>query len=172
MGRPDEIAAAALYLASDESAFVTGSALMIDGGWSAGTMTAPSTIRVALVGGPMYDRLYDAIPDSNAPPASASRSSRTCRIRSSMRFVKDAFESGAPLDLISTHTKYAPSQAQWLRPIDDLMPAELDRRSAAAASGVVAHRRTVVSDPAQPRRPAAALPSRSDRPRAATRGRS
>jgi len=36
MGRPDEIAAAALYLASDESSFVTGSALMIDGGWSAG----------------------------------------------------------------------------------------------------------------------------------------
>lgn len=36
MGRPEEIAAAALYLASDESAFVTGSALMIDGGWSAG----------------------------------------------------------------------------------------------------------------------------------------
>jgi NAD(P)-dependent dehydrogenase (short-subunit alcohol dehydrogenase family) len=36
MGRPDEIAAAALYLASDESSFVTGSAFMIDGGWSAG----------------------------------------------------------------------------------------------------------------------------------------
>ena len=36
MGRPDEIAAAALYLASDQSSFVTGSALMIDGGWSAG----------------------------------------------------------------------------------------------------------------------------------------
>jgi NAD(P)-dependent dehydrogenase (short-subunit alcohol dehydrogenase family) len=33
MGKPDEIAAAALYLASDEAAFVTGSALMIDGGW-------------------------------------------------------------------------------------------------------------------------------------------
>ena len=33
MGRPEEIAAAALYLASDEAAFVTGSALMIDGGW-------------------------------------------------------------------------------------------------------------------------------------------
>ena len=78
--------------------------------------------------------------------------------------MKDAFESGAPLDLISTHTKYAPSQAQWLRPIDDLMPAELDRRSAAAARGVVAHRRAVVPDPAQPRRPAAALPPRSDRP--------
>lgn len=36
MARPDKIAAAALYLAADESAMVTGSNLMIDGGWSAG----------------------------------------------------------------------------------------------------------------------------------------
>jgi NAD(P)-dependent dehydrogenase (short-subunit alcohol dehydrogenase family) len=36
MAQPDEIAAAALYLAADESAMVTGSNLMIDGGWSAG----------------------------------------------------------------------------------------------------------------------------------------
>ncbi len=36
MGTPEEIAAAALYLASDEASFVTGSALIIDGGWSAG----------------------------------------------------------------------------------------------------------------------------------------
>ena len=36
MGKPDEIAAAALYLASDEAAFITGTALLIDGGWSAG----------------------------------------------------------------------------------------------------------------------------------------
>lgn len=35
MGRPDEIASAALYLASEEAAFVTGSALVIDGGWTA-----------------------------------------------------------------------------------------------------------------------------------------
>lgn len=36
MGRPEEIAAAAAYLASDEAAFITGSALVIDGGLSAG----------------------------------------------------------------------------------------------------------------------------------------
>lgn len=36
MARPEEIASAALYLASDEAEFVTGSALLIDGGWGAG----------------------------------------------------------------------------------------------------------------------------------------
>ena len=36
MAQPIEIAAAALYLASDESAFVTGSEFIIDGGWTAG----------------------------------------------------------------------------------------------------------------------------------------
>jgi 2-keto-3-deoxy-L-fuconate dehydrogenase len=35
MGRPEEIASAAVYLASDEAEFVTGSLLVIDGGWTA-----------------------------------------------------------------------------------------------------------------------------------------
>ena len=34
LGEPREIAALALYLASDESAFTTGSTFVIDGGWS------------------------------------------------------------------------------------------------------------------------------------------
>jgi len=36
LGKPEHVAAAALYLASDESAFVVGSGLAIDGGLSAG----------------------------------------------------------------------------------------------------------------------------------------
>jgi 2-keto-3-deoxy-L-fuconate dehydrogenase len=34
LGKPDEIAALAVYLASDESAFTTGTCQVIDGGWS------------------------------------------------------------------------------------------------------------------------------------------
>ena len=34
LGRSDEIAALAVYLASDESAFTTGTAQIVDGGWS------------------------------------------------------------------------------------------------------------------------------------------
>ena len=36
MGQPEEIAAAAHYLASDDAALVTGASLMADGGWSVG----------------------------------------------------------------------------------------------------------------------------------------
>jgi 2-keto-3-deoxy-L-fuconate dehydrogenase len=36
LGRPEEVAALAVYLASDEAAFVTGTAQIIDGGWTSG----------------------------------------------------------------------------------------------------------------------------------------
>jgi NAD(P)-dependent dehydrogenase (short-subunit alcohol dehydrogenase family) len=37
IGRPDEVAAAALWLCSDQSSFVTGAVLTVDGGLLAGT---------------------------------------------------------------------------------------------------------------------------------------
>jgi multiple sugar transport system substrate-binding protein len=88
-------------------------------------MSRSQVVRALLVGGPMYDGLYDLLPaferetglqvdvvDRLPHPALNAR-------------VKQAFEAGgADIDLLSTHTKYAPSQAQWLTPVDDVLGAE------------------------------------------------
>jgi multiple sugar transport system substrate-binding protein len=84
-----------------------------------------SVIRAALVGGPMYDPLYEAI----APfeEATGHRVEVVARLPHPELnvFVKARFESGDPgIDLLSTHTKYAPSQAQWLAPLDHQLSGE------------------------------------------------
>ncbi|MEI2639601.1 MAG: extracellular solute-binding protein [Microthrixaceae bacterium] len=74
-------------------------------------------IRVALVGGPMYDGLYGEFGDDVEIVVHADHLSLNER-------VARLLEAGERLDVISTHGKYAPSQRQWLHPLDDLLAPE------------------------------------------------
>src|SRR5215217_7308166 len=79
-----------------------------------------SRLRVLLVGGPMYDPLYSRLSEFE------EQEGVTVELVASLPHpelndrVKEEFGSGeASYDLISTHVKYAPSQAQWLTPLDE-----------------------------------------------------
>lgn len=83
------------------------------------------TLRVALVGGPMYDPLYQAIPAFERESGIAVEVVAQLPHPELNEFVSRAFESGdCDLDLLSTHTKYAPSQAEWLSPLEDILTPE------------------------------------------------
>jgi multiple sugar transport system substrate-binding protein len=84
-------------------------------------------VRIALVGGPMYDQLYSGIPDFERASGIRVEIAAQLPHPELNAFVANAFEAGVALDAISTHTKYSPSQAPWLRAIDDVMPDELVR---------------------------------------------
>jgi multiple sugar transport system substrate-binding protein len=73
------------------------------------------TLRVALVGGPMYDRLYDAFaPGELEVVVHADHPTLN-------RQVADMLAAGERIDVLATHSKYAPSQSRWLLPLDDLI---------------------------------------------------
>ncbi len=77
-------------------------------------------LRVALVGGPMYDHLYTLL-DEHHVEIVVHADHPTLN-----REVAARLSAGERLDVIATHSKYAPSQAQWLRPLDGLVdPSEL-----------------------------------------------
>jgi len=88
-----------------------------------------ASLRVLFVGGPMYDPLYARLPEFER------RTGRHVEVVAALPHpalnaqIADEFGDGtAQYDLISTHTKYAPSQQQWLIPLD----GELDRDDLAA----------------------------------------
>lgn len=54
-GYPEDIAAMALFLASDESSFVTGAAMVVDGGFTAGGSMIPMLPQPAEYAGPSFE---------------------------------------------------------------------------------------------------------------------
>ncbi|MEO5900620.1 MAG: extracellular solute-binding protein [Ilumatobacteraceae bacterium] len=79
------------------------------------------SLRLALVRGPMYDHLYDIFGQSGLDVKIVVHEDHPTLNRR----VAEMLGAGEPLDLISTHAKYAPSQAQWLRPLDDLVDGDV-----------------------------------------------
>jgi multiple sugar transport system substrate-binding protein len=85
-------------------------------------MATDDPLRVALVGGPMYDHLYagfapgaiDVVVHADHPTLN--------------REVAARLRAGERIDVLATHSKYAPSQAEWLQPLDALVDsAALDQ---------------------------------------------
>jgi multiple sugar transport system substrate-binding protein len=70
-------------------------------------------IRVALVGGPMYDHLIPALGDADLVVHADHPTLN--------REVAAMLGRGERIDVLSTHAKYAPSQRQWLRPLDGVV---------------------------------------------------
>lgn len=89
-----------------------------------------SALRVALVAGPMYDHLYEVLaPGEVEVIVHADHPTLNRR-------VAEMLAAGERIDVLSTHSKYAPSQAAWLRPLDDLLDPAVVGALAPAAVGL------------------------------------
>ena len=85
------------------------------------------SLRVLLVGGPMYDPLYTRLAEFEEIQGLSVETVVAPTHPDLNEQIEAEFTSGgASYDLISTHTKYAPSQRQWLTPLDDLDDGELE----------------------------------------------
>ena len=73
------------------------------------------TLRVALVAGPMYDHL-DAVFAPGEVEVVVKADHPTLNRR-----VGELLAAGERIDVLATHSKYAPSQSAWLRPLDGLL---------------------------------------------------
>lgn len=74
---------------------------------------------MALVGGPMYDGLYAHLGLLDDPGVEVAVHADHPTLN---RRVAELLAAGERLDVVSTHSKYAPSQRQWLTPLDQLLP--------------------------------------------------
>ena len=79
-----------------------------------------ASLKVLLVGGPMYDPLYGRLPEFEEKHGMEVEAVVAPTHPDLNERIEEEFGSGgACYDLISTHTKYAPNQKQWLTPLDD-----------------------------------------------------
>lgn len=85
-------------------------------------------LRVLLIGGPMYDPLYSRFREFEENEGVSVEVAATLPHPKLNDRIAEEFSSGeSKYDLISTHTKYAPSQAQWLMSLDEVLdPSELE----------------------------------------------
>jgi multiple sugar transport system substrate-binding protein len=86
------------------------------------------SLRILLVGGPMYDPLYERLGEFEEREGISVEVAVAPTHPGLNEIIEEEFSSGrASYDLISTHTKYAPSQREWLTPLDeDLDDSELE----------------------------------------------
>src|SRR5438132_6712218 len=66
----------------------------------------------------MYDGLYSMLPADAEVAVHEDHPTLNRR-------VAELLAAGERIDLLSTHSKYAPSQEPWLRPLDDLIPGDV-----------------------------------------------
>lgn len=73
----------------------------------------------------MYDALYEAVPRFERESGYVVDVVERLTHPELNAYIRREFENGEPdIDLLSTHTKYAPSQAQWLTPLDAVLRTE------------------------------------------------
>jgi multiple sugar transport system substrate-binding protein len=82
-------------------------------------------LHLALIGGPQYDGLLELLPAFEGQTGYRLHVDvRLPHVELNERMAKDLGTENGHYDLISTHTKYSPSQAEHLRPLDDLVSAD------------------------------------------------
>lgn len=79
-------------------------------------------LQIALVSGPAYDALYSSLPKFTDATGIKIKIAFSGDHPSLNHHLSDL--SDVPYDLVSTHTKYAPSQVRFLAPLDDLVSDE------------------------------------------------
>jgi multiple sugar transport system substrate-binding protein len=82
-------------------------------------------LHLALIGGPQYDRLSELLPAFEKESGYRLHVDvRLPHVELNERMARDLGTESGRYDLISTHTKYCPSQAEHLMPLEDLVSAD------------------------------------------------